>query len=173
MECDCGHTYTFDNKYRHLQSKIHLEYQEKLFHEECEKDEQNQMLEEDKASNVQEQIIKKKEIQKEYREKHAEQIKKIKKKYNENHKEKTKEYSKKYYEEKKDYILEQTKKYYEENKEKTKMNKYEWYQKNKEKILEKQKEVYTCECGAIVRIARKAEHNKSTKHSTFSKSESI
>jgi len=165
--CDCGHTYTFGNRIRHLQSKTYVEYQEKLYNNECEKEEQLQMLEEDKASNIQEQIMKKKGLQKEYREKNAESIKNIKKKYNDNHKEQTKEYSKKYYEEKKDYILEKTKKYSEENKEKTKVCKDEWYQKNKEKILAKQKEVYTCECGATVRIAGRAEHNRSTKHSTF------
>ena len=34
--------------------------------------------------------------------------------------------------------------------------------------LSKQKEVYTCECGETVIIARRTEHNKSIKHSTFS-----
>ena len=90
-----------------------------------------------------------------------------KKKYNYSHKEKTKEFSKKYYEENKEKILEKTKKYSQENKEKTKVCKDEWYRLNKEKILSKQKEVYTCECGATVRVAGRAEHNRSIKHSTF------
>ena len=165
--CDCGHSYTFGNKIRHLQSKIHVEFQEKLYNNECEKEEQSQMLEEDKASNIQEQFLLKKRFQKEYREKNAESIKNIKKKYNDSHKEKTKEFSKKYYEENKEKILEKTKKYSQENKEKTKVCKDEWYRLNKEKILSKQKEVYTCECGATVRVAGRAEHNRSTKHSTF------
>ena len=165
--CDCGHSYTFGNRNRHLQSKNHVEFQEKFFQTECEKEEQSQMLEEDKASNIQEQFLLKKRFQKEYREKNAESIKNIKKKYNDSHKEKTKEFSKKYYEENKEKILEKTKKYSQENKEKTKVCKDEWYRLNKEKILSKQKEVYTCECGATVRVAGRAEHNRSTKHSTF------
>jgi hypothetical protein len=28
INCECGHQYTFGNKHRHLQSKIHLQYQE-------------------------------------------------------------------------------------------------------------------------------------------------
>ena len=122
------------------------------------------MLEEDKASKLQEQILFKKMFQKEYREKNAENIKNSKKKYNDSHKEKTKDFSKKYYEENKEKILEKTKKYNEENKEKTKICKEEWYRLNKEKILSKQKEVFTCECGATVRIAGRSEHNKSIKH---------
>ena len=165
--CDCGHSYTFGNKIRHLQSKNHVEFKEKLYNNECEKEEQSQMLEEDKASNIQEQFLLKKRFQKEYREKNAESIKNIKKKYNDSHKEKTKEFSKKYYEENKEKILGKTKKYSQENKEKTKVCKDEWYRLNKEKILSKQKEVYTCECGSIVRVAGRAEHNRSTKHSTF------
>lgn len=165
--CDCGHSYTFGNRNRHLQSKIHVEFQEKFFQTECEKEEQSQMLEEDKASKEQEQFLLKKRFQKEYREKNAESIKNIKKKYNDSHKEKTKEFSKKYYEENKEKILEKTKKYSQENKEKTKVCKDEWYRLNKEKILSKQKEVYTCECGATVRVTGRAEHNRSIKHSTF------
>lgn len=164
IECSCGHTYTFGNKIRHLQSKIHVEFQEKCFQTECEKEEQIQMLEEDNLTKNLELCLKKKEQQKQYRELNKENLKNIKKKYNDSHKEKNKEFSKKYYEKNKEKILDSTKKYANENKEKTKVLKDEWYRLNKDKILAKQKEVFTCECGAIVRIAGKAEHNKSLKH---------
>lgn len=168
IECNCGHTYTFGNKIRHLQSKIHMEFQDKLFQTECEKEEQIQMMEEDKASKEQEQCLQKKEKQKIYRDQNKEHLKNIKKKYNDSHKEKTKEFSKKYYDENKQKILDSSKKYNEENKDKTKLLKESWYQKNKEQILAKQKEMYLCVCGATVRLAGKAEHNKSIKHTTFS-----
>ena len=30
INCECGNQYTFGNKHRHLQSKIHIDYQNKL-----------------------------------------------------------------------------------------------------------------------------------------------
>jgi hypothetical protein len=41
------------------------------------------------------------------------------------------------------------------------------YLKNKEKILEKQKQIFICECGSQVRCAGKAEHLRSTKHNNY------
>ena len=41
------------------------------------------------------------------------------------------------------------------------------YQENKEKILESQKEMITCECGAHIRKTGKNEHCKSTKHQDY------
>lgn len=55
----------------------------------------------------------------------------------------------------------------EENKEKVKEYKDSWYQKNKEKILEKQKQIFICECGSEVRCAGKSEHLRSSKHKIF------
>jgi len=63
--------------------------------------------------------------------------------------------------------LEKAKKYRDENKDKIKTYREELYQKNKEKILAKQKEIYTCECGSIVRCTGRAEHNRSIKHQQF------
>ena len=45
--------------------------------------------------------------------------------------------------------------------------KMEHYWKNRDEINEKAKMKYTCECGAIVRIAGKAEHEKMKKHQRF------
>jgi len=161
INCECGCQYTFGNKHRHLQSKIHISYQNQL----CGIIEE-QIPEQTEEENL-EQLEKLKLNQKEYREKNFEKIKEYKKKYNDNHKQENSEQSKKYYEQHKNEIIEQAKKYAEENKDKIKKNKDEWYQKNKEKILEKQKQTFICECGSEVRCAGKAEHNRSVKHKLF------
>ena len=158
IECECGNQYTFGNKHRHLQSKIHLDYQNKLCGIINEPEEQ--ITEEEKT----EMLLQKK---KEYREKNLEKMKEYKKIYNHNHKEAIKEKTHKYYEEHKEEILAKTKEYNENNVEKIKNYKDEWYQKNKEKILQKQKETFICECGSKVRCAGKAEHYKSNKHKAF------
>ena len=155
--CECGHQITFGNKYKHLQSKIHLDYQNKLTGEHVV---ETQISEEEKKKILHEK-------QKEYREKNADKIKKYKKIYNENHKENNREQKKKYYDEHKSQIIEQNRQYVEENKEHIKEYKDEWYQKNKEKILAKQKLTFVCECGSVVRCAGKAEHLRSAKHQKY------
>ena len=158
IDCECGNQYTFRNKHRHLQSKVHIDYQNQL----CGiiNEQEPKISQEEKS-----EIIKQK--QKEYRDKNSEKIKDLKKKYNESQKEHIKEQTQKYYEEHKEEIKQKTKHYAEENKEKVKEYKDEWYQKNKAKILAKQKETFTCECGSEVRCAGKAEHNRSIKHKNF------
>ena len=129
IECECGHTYTFGNKHRHLQSKVHIAYQNKL---ECKmEDVQAQIVEEEKSKLEQDKIAHNKQKQKEYREKNAEKIKEMKKKYNDSHKEHNKEQRKKYYDSHKEQIMEQNKVYIAENKEKVKEYKDNWYQKKK------------------------------------------
>lgn len=155
INCECGKQYTFGNKYRHLQSKIHIEYQNKL----SGIVEQN-VSDEDKKESLQEK-------QKEYREKNAEKIKELKKQYNEKNKDHIKEQTHAYYENHKEEIKSKVKQYVEENKDKVKEYKDNWYQKNKEKILEKQKQTFLCECGSEVRCAGKAEHLRSLKHKTY------
>lgn len=159
VNCECGHKYTFGNKHRHLQSKIHIDYQNKLsgiIVSELEP----KISEEEKKQNLQQK-------QKEYREKNADKIKEYKQKYNSENKEHIKEQTHNYYEENKEAIKLKTKQYVDENKEKVKEYKDEWYQKNKEKILAKQKLTFTCECGSEVRCAGKAEHLRSIKHKTY------
>ncbi len=158
INCECGNQYTYNNKHRHLQSKIHTDYQNQLCGIVTES--LPQISEEEKL-----QIIKQK--QKEYREKNANKIKEFKKKYNHTHKEENSISRKKYYESHKNEIIEQNKIYIEANKDKIKENKDEWYQKNKEKILEKQKEIITCECGSEIRVSGKAEHKRSDKHKKY------
>jgi hypothetical protein len=158
INCECGNQYTFGNKHRHLQSKNHINYQNQLCGIIEEKDSEISQEEKDKI---------KKQKQKEYREKNAEQIKINKKKYNDSHKEFNSEQRKKYYEEHKNEIMEQSKKYVEENKEKIKNDKQEWYIKNKEKILEKQKQIFICDCGSKVRSSSKLEHYNSVKHNKY------
>ena len=159
INCECGNQYTFGNKHRHLQSKVHINYQNQL----CgiiEPDPEPKMSEEEKK-----EISRQK--QKEYREKNSKKIKEFKKKYNEENKEHIKEQTHNYYQEHKDEIKLKAKQYVEENKDKVKEYKDSWYQKNKEKILEKQKQTFVCECGAEVRCSGKAEHLRSTKHKHY------
>jgi hypothetical protein len=156
IDCECGNQYTFGNKHRHLQSKLHINYQNEL----C------GIVTEVKLSEEEKNIILHQK-QKEYREKNADKIKESKNSYNETHKEFIKEQTHKYYEQHKEEIKEDSKKYRENNKEQIKINQNEWYQKNKEKILEKQKQIYICECGSEVRCSGKAEHYRSKKHTEF------
>lgn len=158
IDCECGNQHTFGNKHRHLQSKKHTDYQNKL----CGiiKEQDSEITEEEKKN-----IIKQK--QKEYRIKNAEKIKEYKKKYNDANKETNSQTTKKYYEEHKNEIIKQNKKYIEENKEKIKKYKDEWYQKNKEKIIEKQNKLFICECGSEIKSASKNDHNKTTKHKKY------
>jgi hypothetical protein len=128
MECECGNTYTFGNKHRHLQSKIHIAYQNKL---EGKVEDEPQMVEEEKSKLEQDRIAHNKQKQKEYREKNAEKIKEMRKKHYEANKEHNKEQRKKYYDSHKEQIMEQNKVYIAENKEKVKQYKDNWYQKKK------------------------------------------
>lgn len=168
INCDCGSQYTFGNKVRHLQTKLHLKYQNALcgIIEHVPTEEEKQAMEEEKKKKLKEQ-------QQKYRETHAEQIHEWKQKHYKENKEKIIEQCKKYYEEHKEEIKEKTKKYVEENKEKIKEDSANWYEKNKEKILQRQKEMMTCECGAEVRKAGMAEHCRSKKHNDFMISKTI
>jgi len=158
INCECGYQYTFGNKHRHLQSKNHIDYQNKLSGIITEPE---QKINEEEKNEV---LCQK---QKEYREKNSEKIKEFKKNYNETNKEHIKEQTHKYYEEHKEEIKAKVKEYKENNEEKIKNYKEDWYQKNKEKILQKQKETFTCECGSEVRCSGKAEHFRSNKHIDF------
>jgi hypothetical protein len=155
INCECGNQYTFGNKHRHLESKIHINYQNQL----C-----GIIQEPESVESVEEKAKIEKQKQKEYREENSDKIKEYKKKYNENNKIKNSEKAKEYYQENKYNIIEQQKNYIEENKDIIKKNKHDWYEKNKDTILSKQKELFTCECGSEVRCAGKSEHNKSVKH---------
>ena len=73
----------------------------------------------------------------------------------------------KYYHDHQDEIKEQSKIYQENNKDKIQLARKKRYQENKEKILESQKEMITCECGAHIRKTGKNEHCKSTKHQDY------
>jgi hypothetical protein len=161
--CDCGQQITLANKIRHLQSKNHIDYQNKIL-ETLLSEEEKQKLEEEKQKLQEEQLIKIKEQQKKYREEHDEQIKSYKKIHYDQNKETILEQQRKYKEEHKTEVLEQNKKYMEENKEKIQERQSKWYEENKEKILQKQKELITCECGAQIRKSGKAEHLRSKKH---------
>ena len=162
INCDCGSQYTFGNKVRHLQSKVHIKYQNALcgIVEPEPTEEEKQAMEEEKKKKLKEQ-------QQKYRANNAEKIHEWKQNHYKENKEKVAQQCKKYYEEHKEEIKEKTKKYVEENKEKIKEDSANWYEKNKEKILQKQKEIITCECGAEVRKAGLAEHYRSKKHCDY------
>jgi hypothetical protein len=159
ITCECGNQYTFGNKSRHLESKIHLAFLNPPI-----------VIEIDEQTIMEQEEAKKQKLKQQrklYREKNTEKIAECKKKYNDSHTEKNKEQGKKYYEEHKEQIIKQNKKYAEENKEKIKLNKELWYQQNKEIILEKNKELITCECGSIIQRSGKNEHFSSKKHQDF------
>jgi len=155
INCECGHQTTVANKIRHLQTKVHIDYQNQLCGIIV-----PQLSEEEKC-------IKLKEQQKMYRETRSEQIKLCKKINYEKNKEAILEQQRKYKEDHKAELIEQNKKYVEENKEKIQANKNKWYEDNKEKILQKQKEMITCDCGAQIRKSGRAEHLRSKKHKDF------
>ena len=157
INCECGNQFTFGNKHRHLQSKIHIAYQNQL----------NGIIIEDNKMSEEDKITIRKQKQKEYREKNFEKIKEFKKQYNEKNKEKVSEQCKKYREENKEKILEQNKKYIEENKEKIKQSHHEWYEKNKEKIFNRLKKSFVCDCGSEINYGGKSEHYKSVKHNNY------
>ena len=158
VNCECGCQFIIANKNRHLQSKTHIAYQNKL----------EGIIEEPKPTISEEERQEKlKQQQKEYREKNAEQIKEKKREYNNSHKEEMLEKYKEYYQHHKEEIKQKTKQYVEENKEKVKEYKKQNYLLNKEKILERMKQMITCECGATIRFAGKAEHLRSMKHKSY------
>ena len=164
INCECGHQYTFGNKHRHLQSKIHIQYQDpKPVISEEEKD----ILEENNKKLEEEKILKTKQQQKIYREENSEKINNYKKQQYQQNKEQILEQNKKYKEEHKKEISNQQKVYVEENKEKIKETKSVWYQKNKEKILQKSKEMIMCECGCEIRKSGRVEHCRSKKHNDY------
>lgn len=158
IECGCGKNYTFGNKLRHLLTKQHIDYNNQLCGIIIEEEQIKEVISEEEKK----QLLRQK--QKEYREKNAEKIKAYKKEYNKKNAEKISKQVKEYKEKNKEHIMEQQKEYVENNKELIKEKKANWYQENKEKILNKRKELYTCECGAIVQIGGKAEHLNSSKH---------
>jgi hypothetical protein len=159
IDCECGNHYTFGNISRHLKSKVHLDFLNPPIITEIDK---QLIIEEEEAKKQ-----KLKQQQKLYREKNAEKIVEYKKKYNDSHAEQNKEQTKKYYQENKEQIIEQNKKYYQENKEQIKLNKDIWYQKNKAIIIEKRKELITCECGSIIQKTNQKDHYISKKHQDF------
>lgn len=160
INCECGSQYTFGNKHRHLQTKIHISYQNKL----CGiiEDKKEETEEEKKAK---EELAKQKS--KEYREKNSDKIKEYKKVYNAANKEHIKQQRRNYYENHKEEILEKSKEYVENNKEMLKKTQSDWYQKNKEIILQKRKATFVCECGSEIRCSGRAEHFRSEKHKQF------
>ena len=46
-----------------------------------------------------------------------------------------------------------------------------YYQQNRDKILEKARQKITCECGAVISIANKGFHRKSTRHIIWEQSQ--
>jgi hypothetical protein len=160
--CDCGHQYTFGNKNRHLNTNVHMEYNDKLcgIVKPVITEEEEKIIDNVKKTKLSEQ-------QKEYRKKNADKIKEWKKQHYEKNKEQISEQNMKYYYDHQTEIKEQTKKYQENNKEKIQLASKLWYQENKDKILASQKEIITCECGVNIRKSGKVDHCKSTKHQDY------
>lgn len=72
-------------------------------------------------------------------------------------------YKQKYAEEHKEEIQQYKQQYREEHKEEISSQGKQYYELNKEKIRTK----YTCECGSVLQICKKARHERSKKHLTF------
>ncbi len=103
---------------------------------------------------------KRRERKKLYEEKNKDKIRERKKQYYIDNV----EYKKEKYQENKDKICEQHKVYREVNKDIIAERRKEYYQANKQIILNKQKNIYVCQCGSELTISGKARHEKSKKH---------
>jgi len=169
ISCECGSNYTFGNKHRHLQSKLHVTWQNISQYKPDDVEDENYIISQNLENKAGEDVATEntKDRQKQYRIEHSEKISEYKKNYNDVNKEKIRLHNKSYYEKNKEALKEKASNYSENSKDKVKEYKDEWYQKNKAQILEKQKKLYTCECGAEVRCAGRAEHNRSMKHQNF------
>ena len=135
IDCECGKQYLFNNKNRHLLTKYHIDYNNKLCGIIVEEPVKEVVNEEEKKQKLREQ-------QKAYREKNAEKIKAWKAEYRAKNTEAISKQVKEYREKNKEHIIEKQKEYVEKNKELIKEKQNKWYQENKEKILEKSKELY-------------------------------
>jgi len=103
----------------------------------------------------------------EWKEKNKDKIKEYKAEYYIKNKEAIDKKNMKNYEKTKEVRSEKMKEYYEEHKEDIIKKSAEYYEKNKLKISEKGKEKYTCECGSLVRLDGKSQHNRTAKHLAF------
>jgi hypothetical protein len=115
VECPCGGSYNLSNKSTHFKCVKHLAYEEAL-------NNPNAEVERELAAKQkkEEQIQKRKETQKAYRETHKEQISEQCKKYHEEKKDEIQEYKREHYEKNKEAIVAKVQKWYQENKEKKK-----------------------------------------------------
>lgn len=93
-----------------------------------------------KGRMICDEIIRKRKIEKEYRENNKQKISKKKKEYREKNKQKISEYNKKYYENNKEKVLKDMKQYHEKNKEQILKNNKKYREKNKKRISEYRKE---------------------------------
>jgi hypothetical protein len=103
-----------------------------------------------------------KEYKKMYKAKNKEAISAQNKIYTEKNKEKIKNRKAKHYQENITRIRKVNQLYRDNNKGKRR----EYYDKNKQTILDKKKEIVTCECGQEIRKDGISTHKKSTKHIT-------
>jgi hypothetical protein len=82
-----------------------------------------------------------------------------------------KEYQKKYNKLNRERVAKRRKEYIEKHRDKTKeyMKVYgkKWYEEKKENINQKRKQMMSCYCGSIFRIADKTKHYKTKKHLNF------
>ena len=89
------------------------------------------------------------------------------KEYRELNKDKIKQNNIQYQEENREILRQKKAEYNEANREIKNQKGIEYYNNNKQNILEKHKEKYTCECGAITTISHKSRHEKTIKHLNF------
>ena len=105
--------------------------------------------------------------QKEYRELNKDKKKEYDIQYRELNKDKIKQSNIQYQEENREILRQKKAEYNEANREIKNQKGIEYYNNNKQNILEKLKEKYTCECGAITTISHKSRHEKTNKHLNF------
>ena len=78
-----------------------------------------------------------------------------------------KETDARYYQANKEQHTEQMAVYYVNHKEHIATQIAKYYQENKETILAQQSTLYTCACGLVCTVGKKARHEKSKKHQAF------
>ena len=99
-----------------------------------------------------------------YRDEHKNEKNEKNKIYREQNKDKIQEYRKIYKDEHKNEIKAKNKIYREENKEKLKNKEKIYREDNKEKIQERRSEKITCSCGSLITRQHKSSHEKTFKH---------
>ena len=112
------------------------------------------------------------EWSKEYRAKNKEKLDEYYNEWKSNNEEHLQQYRANYYQENKDYHNQKGKEWRENNKDRKKATDKAYREKNKETIMQKEKELINCKCGATIQKTEKARHERTQKHQNYLKQKS-